>query len=53
MLDYRRALDKYLGHPGVDVVLYAEGGHTLQLKSHPAIGAIAGFVLGKRLSLGP
>ncbi len=53
VLDYRLALDKYLGHPGTDVVLYAEGSHTLQLKTHPAIDAITGFVRGKRLSRGP
>ena len=53
VLNYRLALAKHLSHQGTDVVLYSEGGHTLQLKTHPAIDAIAGFVQGKRLSLGP
>jgi predicted esterase YcpF (UPF0227 family) len=50
VLDYRVALDEYQGHAGTDIVLYAQGGHTLQLKTHPAIDAIAGFVREKRLS---
>lgn len=50
LLDYRAALNEYQDHAGTDVVLYAQGGHTLQLKTHPAIDAIAGFVREKRLS---
>lgn len=44
-IDPEVALSALKPLPGVVVQVYAEGGHTINLKKHPALGRIATFVL--------
>jgi len=43
-LDYRWAQTKFAARPDARVVIFDHGGHTLDLKSHPAKFVILGFV---------
>lgn len=45
-LDFRKALTAYAGQDKTTLIVYPEGGHTLDLRRHPARAAIAGFVNG-------
>ncbi|MGB0505525.1 MAG: YqiA/YcfP family alpha/beta fold hydrolase [Pikeienuella sp.] len=45
-LDYRLAEQRFAGRPGLQLVMFDEGGHTLNLKKHPARDVIQDFVQG-------
>ncbi len=44
-LDYRVALDHFKDAPATRIVIYAEGGHTLDIRTHPAREEVRRFVL--------
>ena len=46
-LDFRVAQRRYEKKPGTQIKLYEKGGHTINLKKHPAVLAIVAFVRGE------
>ena len=44
VLDFRAALDVFAGKPKTITIVYPEGGHTLDLRKHPARASIVEFV---------
>lgn len=44
ILDYREAEELYAGRPDVTIKIYAEGGHSIRLKKHPALELIRAYV---------
>ena len=46
-MDYRIAQRRYENKPGTKIKLYEKGGHSINLKKHPAVLDIVAFVRGE------
>ena len=42
--DYRLTLEQFRNTSDMQIIIYPEGGHTLQLKTHPALDDIGKFI---------